>query len=74
MREQLGCYQATKVGYQNSKHPLGAKTGKPRIYVCDHCGEKFNHYYGEIYYKHKGKLFCSYKCKRAYLRETGVIE
>lgn len=74
MREQFGYHKATGNRYQNSKCPSGVKYLKNRKLVCDHCGEEFMHYASEIYYKHKDKLFCTYKCKRAYLRKIGVIE
>lgn len=46
-----------------------------RRHKCNQCGKVFRgNYSGEYAYRHNDKLFCSYGCYRAFLRESGILK
>lgn len=53
---------------------FGIKTGDIHKYKCHQCKEKFKRWGCELDYKYNGHHFCSYNCKRKYLREKGLID
>ncbi len=74
MSGKLTVHQVEKIEYKQATSVYGIKRNKSRILKCEHCQKEFEHNCDEHLYKYKDKVFCTYTCKRGYLRKEGIIE